>query len=54
MSKCEVGSRDPDPRSIDEPTNRTPTLADVLVTFEQLDEDLPIMDDPPTEPEDLL
>ena len=41
-------------RLIIEPIGRTPTLADVLSTLEPLDEDFPIIDDPPTEPEDLL
>lgn len=43
-----------DHRLIIEPVSRTLTLADVLSTLEPLDEDFPIMDDPPTEPEDLL
>ena len=42
-----------DHRLIIEPISRTP-LADVLSTLEPLDEDFPLIDDPPTTPEDLL
>ena len=37
-----------------EPMDPQPSLADVLSTLEPLDVTFPPMDDPPTEPEDLL
>ena len=36
------------------PIYRTPSLAEVLPTFDTLDEDFLMANDPPTEPEDLL
>ena len=36
------------------PIDRPPSLAEVLSTFDTLDEDFLMAEDPPTEPEDLL
>lgn len=54
MAADEVVIYREDHRLVIEPIDRSPSLAEVLSTFETLDEDFLMADDPPTEPEDLL
>lgn len=54
MAADEVAIYREDHRLVIEPIDRSPSLAEVLSTFETLDEDFLMADDPPTEPEDLL
>ena len=41
-------------RLIVEPVERNPSLAEVLARLKPLKESFPVIDDPPTSPEDLL
>lgn len=43
-----------DDRLVVEQVRRTPSLAEVLATLEPLEEEFPVIADPPTEPEDIL
>ncbi|MCY3621147.1 MAG: AbrB/MazE/SpoVT family DNA-binding domain-containing protein [Gammaproteobacteria bacterium] len=54
MAADEVVIYREDHRLIIVPIDRPPSLADVLSTFDTLDENFLMADDPPTEPEDLL
>ena len=54
MAAEEVAVRREDERLVVEPSQRKTSLAAVLAGLTPLDEDFPEIDDPPTEPEDLL
>lgn len=43
-----------DNRLILEPIDRTPSLADVLARLSPLEEEFPVIDDPPVEPEEIF
>ncbi len=43
-----------DHRLVIEPVERRPSLAELLVSWGPLDEEIPEIDDPPTTPEDIF
>lgn len=54
LSADEVDIYREDDRLVVEPVQRTPSLSQVLSELKPLEERFPLIDDPPSEPEDLL
>jgi len=54
LSAEEVIIHRDDDRLIVEPVSSTPSLAEVLATLTPLEEDFPVIADPPSEPEDIF
>ena len=54
LSAKEVIIRQDDDRLIIEPASSTPSLAEVLATLTPLEEDFPMIADPPSEPKDIF